>query len=138
MAVEIVSLGQKQPTLFENTSVVYVITQEDIRRSEVTSIPEALRMVPGVQVDRLSDQQWAIKIQGLLDRLVNTLLVMIDGCLVSKSLLTGTTWDMRDTMLEDIERIEVSRESAETSRGVNAINGVIHIFTTHGRNNQEF
>ncbi|MCA9472984.1 MAG: TonB-dependent receptor [Nitrospirales bacterium] len=136
MEIQVTSLGKKQQKLVQTTAAVYVITHEDIRRSGVTSIPEALRMAPGVQVGRINNNQWAVSIRGFNDRFANKLLVLLDGRPVYNSLFTGVTWEIQDTMLEDIERIEISRGPAGTLWGVNAMNGVINIITKHSRDTQ--
>lgn len=88
-------------------AAIFVITQEDIRRSGVTSIPEALRLAPGVQVARIDANKWAIGLRGFGSRLSRAMLVMIDGRAVYTPLFAGTYWEVQDTLLEDVERIEV-------------------------------
>src|SRR5579884_2365299 len=110
-------------------AAVYVLTREDIRRSGATSIPEALRLVPGVQVARLGGGTWAIGIRGFADRLARSILVLIDGRAVYSPLFAGTYWETQDTLLEDIDRIEVIRGPGGTLWGANAVNGIINIIT---------
>jgi iron complex outermembrane recepter protein len=136
MNVEIVSVSKKPEKLSEVAAAVFVITQEDIRRSGATSIPEALRMAPGVHVARITSTDWAINIRGLNDRFANNLLVLIDGRSVYTPVFSGVFWDVQDTVLEDIERIEVIRGPGATLWGVNAVNGVINIITKKARKTQ--
>jgi len=110
-------------------AAVYVLTSEDIMRSGATSIPEALRLVPGVQVSRGSPSGWAISIRGFNSALANKLLVLIDGRTVYDPLFSGVYWDVQDTALEDIDRIEVIRGPGASQWGANAVNGVINIIT---------
>ena len=134
--VEIVSVSKKPEKLSEVAAAVFVITQEDIRRSGATSIPEALRMAPGVHVARITSTDWAINIRGLNDRFANNLLVLIDGRSVYTPVFSGVFWDVQDTVLEDIERIEVIRGPGATLWGANAVNGVINIITKQAKKTQ--
>jgi iron complex outermembrane receptor protein len=129
--VVIVSVSKKPETLSDVAAAVYVITQEDIRRSGVTSIPEALRLAPGVQVARITATDWAINIRGLNDQFAQNLLVMIDGRVVYNHVFSGVFWDIQDTLIEDIDRIEVIRGPGAALWGANAVNGVINIITKH-------
>jgi iron complex outermembrane receptor protein len=108
---------------------VYVITQEDIRRSGARSLPEILRLAPGVQVARITAGTYAIGIRGFADRLARSILVMIDGRAVYSPLFAGTYWEVQDTLIEDIDRIEVIRGPGGTLWGANAVNGIINIIT---------
>ena len=106
-----------------------MITQADIRRSAVTSIPELLRMVPGLQVARVNGNNWVITARGFANIFAENLLVLIDGRSVYTPLFAGVYWDVQDTVLEDIERIEVIRGPGAALWGANAVNGVINIIT---------
>jgi iron complex outermembrane receptor protein len=136
LTVEVTSVSKKEQTLFDAPAAVYVITQEDIRRSGATSIPEALRMVPGVQVARIDANKWAISARGFNNEFANKLLILIDGRSVYAPSFAGVFWDVQDTLLEDIDRIEVIRGPGGTLWGANAVNGVINIITKHARDTQ--
>ncbi|OGP69341.1 MAG: TonB-dependent receptor [Deltaproteobacteria bacterium RBG_13_47_9] len=136
MKIEITSVSKKQQKVFDAAAAIFVITQEDIRRSGVTSIPEALRMAPGVEVAHISANQWAISIRGFNNLFANKLLVLIDGRSVYSPLYSGVFWDIQDTLLEDIERIEVIRGPGATLWGANAVNGVINIITKQAKDTQ--
>jgi len=136
MNVEIVSVSKKPEKLSDVAAAVFVITQDDIRRSGATSIPEALRLAPGVHVARITSTDWAINIRGLNDRFANNLLVLIDGRSVYTPVFSGVFWDIQDTVLEDIDRIEVIRGPGATLWGVNAVNGVINIITKKAKKTQ--
>ncbi len=136
MNIEITSVSKKPEKLFDAASAVFVITEEDIRRSGVTTIPEALRMAPGVQVAHIDSNKWAITTRGLNSRFANKLLVLIDGRTVYTPLFSGVYWDVQDTLLEDIDRIEVIRGSGATLWGSNAVNGVINIITKQTKDTQ--
>ena len=127
--VVIVSASKKPEMVSDVAAAVYVITQEDIRRSGVTSIPEALRLAPGVHVARITATDWAINIRGLNSQFAKNLLVMIDGRSVYTHVFSGVFWDVQDTLLDDIERIEVIRGPGAAVWGANAVNGVINIIT---------
>jgi iron complex outermembrane receptor protein len=133
-----VTTAAKAPEEVWNTSAaIYVITHDDIERSGVTSIPEALRLAPGVEVARIDSSKWAIGIRGFGSRLSRSVLVLIDGRTVYTTLIAGTYWEVQDYLLEDIDRIEVIRGPGGIIWGPNAVNGVINIITknskdTHG------
>ena len=127
--VEVTSVAKKAQKLSETSAAAYVITSEDIRRSGARCIPEALRMVPGLHVARIDNNKWAIACRGFNDRFVNKLLVLMDGRSLYSPLFSGTYWDVQDTMMEDIERIEVIRGPGATMWGANAVSGVINIIT---------
>lgn len=136
MKVEVSSFARKAQALADTPAAVYVVTAEDIERSGVTSVPEALRLVPGVNVGRISNAMWAVTIRGFNGRFANKLLVMIDGRSVYSPLFSGTLWEAQDTLLEDIDRIEVIRGPGAAMWGANAVNGVINIITKRARSTQ--
>src|SRR6266849_189998 len=133
-----VTTVSKQPVRITRTpAAIYVLTQEDIQRSGATSIPEALRLVPGVEVSRIDSNKWSVGVRGFESRLSRSVLVLIDGRSVYTPLFAGVYWEVQDTLLEDIDRIEVIRGPGGTIWGPNAVNGVINIITksakdTHG------
>ena len=136
MNIEVTSVSKKAEKLSRAAAAIYVITGEDIHRSGVTSIPEALRMVPGVQVAHIDANIWAITSRGFNDRYSNKLLVLIDGRTIYSPLYSGVFWDTQDIMLDNIERIEVIRGPGATLWGANAVNGVINIITKNSKNSQ--
>jgi iron complex outermembrane receptor protein len=127
--IQVTSVSRQAEPLLDAPAAVYVITRDDILRSGVTSIPEALRLAPGVEVARRSANAWSISIRGFNSDLANKLLVLIDGRSVYSPLYAGVFWDVQDTLLEDIERIEVVSGPGGTLWGANAVNGVINIIT---------
>jgi iron complex outermembrane recepter protein len=129
MDVEVTSVSKKEQRIGDTAAAIYVITQEEIHRSGVTNIPEALRLAPGVTVSRINSNSWAIGVRGFGTGLSRSVLVLIDGRSVYTPLFAGVYWDMQDTLLEDIDRIEVIRGPGGTIWGANAVNGVINIIT---------
>lgn len=127
--IKITSVAKKEQTLLDAAAAVYVISQEDIRRSGATSIPELLRLVPGMDVARINGNTWAISVRGFNSRYANKLLVMIDGRSVYTPIYSGVFWDNQDLLLDDVERIEVIRGPGATLWGANAVNGVINVIT---------
>lgn len=136
MRIEVTSVAKKEQRLSEAAAAIYVITQEDIHRSGATSIAEALRMAPGLNVARIDSNKWAISSRGFNDFFANKLLVLIDGRSVYSPLFSGVFWDVQDTLLEDVDRIEVIRGPAGTLWGANAVNGVINIITKSAKDTQ--
>jgi iron complex outermembrane recepter protein len=134
--IKVSSPSKKPEKLSDAAASIFVITDEDIRRSGVTSIPEALRLSPGVEVARQDSHTWAISSRGFNDEFANQLLVLIDGRSVYTPLFAGVYWDVQDLMLEDIQRIEVIRGPGATLWGANAVNGVINITTKSAKDTQ--
>lgn len=134
--LEVTSLSKKAQRLNEAAAAVYVVSGDDIRRSGMRSIPEALRLVPGLQVSRLSGNRWAISARGFNSLFSDKLLVLIDGRSVYTPLFAGVYWDTVDTLIEDIDRIEVIRGPGGTLWGANAVNGVINIVTQDAKQTQ--
>jgi iron complex outermembrane receptor protein len=130
-----VTTQSKEPTEVWNTpAAVYVLTSDDIRRSGVTSVPDALRLVPGVNVFRVNgSRNWAVGIRGLADQFSRYVLVLIDGRSVYTPLFGGVLWTINNVMLEDIDRIEVVRGPGGAIWGADAVNGVINIITKHSQ-----
>ena len=129
MSIKVTSVSRRPESMWQAASAIYVITQEDIRRSGLTSIPELLRMAPGMNVAHIDSSKWAVNSRGLNDRWARDLLVLIDGRTVYTPLNSGVYWDVRDTLLEDVDRIEVIRGPGAAMWGANAVNGLINIIT---------
>ena len=109
MDVRVTSVSKKSEPLSRAAAAIHVITQEDIRRSGATSIAELLRMVPGMDVAQMDANTWAISARGFNGQYAGFLLVLIDGRTVFTPTSNGVYWDVQDTLLEDIDRIEVIR-----------------------------
>ncbi len=129
ISLDVTSVSKKSEKASQVSAALFVLTQEDIRRSGATSIPEVLRLVPGVQVDRIDANSWSITIRGFNNQFANKLLVLIDGRTSYTPLFSGVFWDVQDTLMSDIERIEVIRGPGATLWGANAVNGVINVIT---------
>ena len=129
MNVQVISVSKKEQKLAKTGAAIFVITQEDIRRSGATNIPDLLRMVPGVDVARVDHSTWAVSIRGFNDVYANKVLVLIDGRSVYQPVYSGVSWYAQEIPLENIERIEVIRGPGGTVWGANAMNGVINIIT---------
>ena len=136
MNVEVTSVTRHAQRLLDSASAIQVITQEDIRRSGATSIPEALRLADNLQVAQKNSHDWGISARGFNTDLANKLLVMIDGRTVYTPLYSGVFWDVQDYLLEDIDRIEVISGPGGTLWGANAVNGVINIITKNAADTQ--
>ncbi len=129
MQVMVTSVSKKEQSLAETAAAAFVIQAEDIRRSGASSIPEALRLAPGVQVAAIGNNKWAVSIRGQADRFSNKLLVLVDGRSVYSPMFSGVVWESLDIPLEQIARIEVIRGPGASIWGANAVNGVINIIT---------
>lgn len=137
MQVEVVTASKKAQPIWDVPASVYVVTGEDIHRMGATSIPEALRLVPGVHVATIDANKWAVAVRGFNGRYSNKLLVLIDGRTVYTPFFSGVYWDAQPPLfMEDIERIEVIRGPGGTLWGANAVNGVINIITKSAKETQ--
>src|SRR5437016_5164385 len=134
--LEVTSVSRRPEKLSETASAIQVITQEDIRRSGATSLPEALRLASNLQVAQVDSRQWAISARGFNNTLANKLLVMIDGRAVYTPLYAGVFWEVQHVLLEDVDRIEVVSGPGGTLWGANAVNGVINIITRSAKDTQ--
>jgi iron complex outermembrane receptor protein len=127
--IEVTTVSKEATAAFSIPAAIYVITRDEIRRSGATNIPDLLRLVPGVEVAQIDSAKWSVGIRGFQGRLSKSVLVLIDGRSVYTPLFAGVYWEMQDTLLADIDRIEVIRGPGGTIWGANAVNGVINIIT---------
>jgi iron complex outermembrane recepter protein len=134
--IEVTSVSKVPERAMQTAAAIYVITGEDIRRSGAPNIPEALRLAPGVEVARIDGNKWSIGIRGFGTRLSRDILVLMDGRTVYTTLFAGTYWEVQDTNMDDIDRIEVIRGPGGTIWGPNAVNGVINIITKSAKETQ--
>ena len=135
MQMEITSVSKMNEKLSEAAAAVYVVTADEIRRTGATSIPEALRLVPGVDVAQIDPNKWSVSIRGFTGLFANKLLVLIDGRSVYAPTFSGVYWEYFDYLMKDIDRIEVIRGPGATLWGSNAVNGVINIITRNAGEN---
>ena len=135
MQIEVTSVAGVAEDRFTTPSAIYVITPEDLRHTGIRTLPEALRLVPGMFVGRGATSNWVIGARGLTGNGVTTTrtLVLIDGRVAYDPLFNGSPWDVLDYPLDDVERIEVIRGPGATLWGVNAVNGVINVITKSAR-----
>lgn len=131
--VEVTAASKEPEELWRTPAAAYVITQEDIRQSGATSIPDILRRVPGVEVARIDSDTWAVGIRGFGSVFSKSVLVLIDGRNVYTPLFAGVNWRLQNVLLEDVDRIEVIRGPGGTIWGTNAVNGVINIITKNSK-----
>jgi iron complex outermembrane recepter protein len=136
MDIPVTSVTKEASTVGRSAAAIFVITNEMIRRSGATCIPEALRMAPGLEVARVNSNTWAITSRGFNSGLADKLLVLMDGRTLYTPVYGGVYWDCVDTLLEDVERIEVIRGPGGTLWGANAVNGVISIITKNAKDTQ--
>lgn len=132
--ITVTSVSNKEESLFRAAAAIHVLTAEEIRRSGMRSIPDLLRLVPGLYVAQIDGGGWAVSARGFADRYNNKMLVLRDGRSVYSPFFAGTYWDLQDTVIDDIERIEVIRGPGGSIWGANAVNGVINIVTKSARN----
>jgi iron complex outermembrane receptor protein len=127
--IKVTTVSRKSESLSGAPAAIYVIRQEDIRRSGINSIPELFRTVPGMEVAQANSHQWAVTVRGFNSVFATKLLVLMDGRSIYTPTFSGVYWEEADTILEDIDRIEVIRGPGATLWGANAVNGVINILS---------
>ena len=137
MDLEVSTVTKRRQKLSETAAAVFVLSGDDIRRSGAVSIPEALRLVPGLQVVRIDSHRWTVSSRGFYNEgYANKMLVLIDGRSVYSNISQTVFWEGQDTLLEDIDRIEVIRGPGTSLWGENAVNGVINIVTRNANDTQ--
>jgi iron complex outermembrane receptor protein len=136
LQVEVTTLSRKPQLLSDTPAAMYVISQSDIARSGARTIPDVLRMVPGLQIAQVESSSWAVTSRGSNGVFANKLLVLMDGRTLYSPMFSGVYWDTRDTDLASIDRIEVIRGPGATMWGSNAVNGVINIITKRAEDTQ--
>src|SRR5580692_11670538 len=136
MNTKVTSVSKKEQKMSQVAAAIFVINQEDIRRSGALNIPDLLRMVPGLDVAQINANTWAISARGFNHQFADKLLVLIDGRAVYTPTDGGVNWDTQDVPLQDIERIEVIRGPGATVWGANAVDGVINIITKKAEDTQ--
>jgi len=136
MNESVTSVSKKVEKLNDAAAAIFVLTNDDLRRSGMTTVADALRLVPGLQVAAIDSSDFAISARGFNSQFANKLLVMIDGRTVYSPLFSGVYWDAQQVFLDDVERIEVIRGPGATIWGANAVNGVISILSKSARDTQ--
>ncbi len=132
----VTSVSKREQRLADAAASIAVLSNEDLRRSGATTIADALRLVPGLNVGSVNANQWAISARGFNNLYANKLLVLVDGRAVYTPIFAGVYWDMQQPMLEDVDRVEVIRGPGATVWGANAVNGVINVVTRSAKDTQ--
>jgi iron complex outermembrane recepter protein len=127
--IDVTSVSRRVEKLSETAAAVSVIDSDDISRSGITTLSETLRLADGVDVARVNSSTWATSLRGFTTNPANKLLVLMDGRSLYSPLTSGTFWDAQDTLLADVDRIEVIRGPGGAVWGANAVNGVINVIT---------
>jgi iron complex outermembrane receptor protein len=136
LKTDITSVSKKEKQLFDTPAAVYVVTREEIRASGARNVPDALRLVPGMEVSQIDASTWSVGVRGFDERFSNKTLVMIDGRSLYSPIFGGIYWDTIDLVMEDIDRIEVIRGPGGTLWGTNAVQGVVNIITRSSQGTQ--
>lgn len=134
--LKVTSVSKKEEKLKDAAAAIFVLSNDDLRRSGATTVADALRLVPGLQVAAIDSGNWAVSARGFNSQFANKLLVMIDGRTVYLPLFSGVFWDAQQVFLDDVDRIEVIRGPGATVWGANAVNGVINILSKSTRDTQ--
>jgi iron complex outermembrane receptor protein len=132
----VTSVSKSEEAYFTSAAAVHVVTNEDIRHSGATTVTDALRTIPGVEVAMINSRSYAVTIRGFNGTAANKLLTLVDGRSLYSLRFASTIWDIRDVPLEDVEQIEVINGPGGTTWGANAVNGVINIVSRNARDTQ--
>ncbi len=135
--LEITSVARRPVDPNTDAGAVFTITQDDIRSSGANTIPDVLKLVPGVDVAYIDNNSPAVSVRGFNRRFSSKLLIMIDGRTIYYPSMVGVAWDQQQLPVEEIARIEVHRGPAGSLWGANAVNGVINIVTQHAVDSYE-
>lgn len=136
MNESVTSVSKKVTRFADAPTAISVISADDLRRTGLTTLPEALRMVPGMEVARVNSSIWAISSRGFNGPYANKLLVLMDGRSVYTPLFGGVYWDTQDLILDDLDRIEAIRGPGATLWGANAVNGVVNMISKSAKDTQ--
>lgn len=131
MGISVTSAGRKAQRAEDVAAAIFVITREQIRQSGLRTLPEILRLAPGVQVARAGSNKWAVSVRGFNDVYSNKLLILVDGRSVYNRAFSGVFWESQDVLIDEIERIEVIRGPGGALWGANAATGILNIITRH-------
>jgi iron complex outermembrane receptor protein len=134
--VKVTSVSKREEKLTDAAAAIFVLNNDDLRRSGATSFAEALRLVPGLHVAAANSAEWAISARGFSSLYANKLLVLVDGRTVYNPIFAGVFWDLQQMNLEDVDRVEVIRGPGATVWGANAVNGVINVVSKSARETQ--
>jgi iron complex outermembrane recepter protein len=129
----VTSVSKKETRIGDSPTAITVVTQDDLRRMGITTLPEALRLAPGVDVARVGPSQWAVSARGFNGEFATKILVLIDGRTVYSPSSGGVFWNSEDVLIDDIDRIEIIRGPGASLWGANAVNGVINVITRSAR-----
>lgn len=127
--IDITTASRQSERLSSVPAAVSVVRGDEVYRSGAVILAEAMRLADVIDVARVNGGAWAITTRGFNISTANKLLVLVDGRSTYSSLFGGTFWDVQDTLLADLDRIEVIRGPAGTIWGANAVNGVVNIIS---------
>jgi len=136
MNESVTSVSGHEQRLGDAAAAIAVLSNDDLRRSGATTIMDALRLVPGMDVGAVNSSQMAVSARGFNGVFSNKLLVLVDGRAVYNPLFSGVYWDLQQTIMEDVDRVEVIRGPGATIWGANAVNGVVSVVTRSARDTQ--
>ncbi|HMV67509.1 MAG TPA: TonB-dependent receptor, partial [Myxococcota bacterium] len=125
----VVSASRVSQDPLDSPSAVTILTADDIKHSGATTIGDALRRVPGVDVMSLAASSPSVGIRGFNGELSNKVLWLVDGRTVYWDFLASPLPLNLGVSLDDIDRIEIIRGPGSAIYGANAFTGVINIIT---------
>jgi iron complex outermembrane receptor protein len=134
--IEVTSVSKREEPLAEAAAAISVITNESMRRYGARTIPEALRLVPGLHVAQITSSAWGVSARGFSSLNSAKLLVLSDTRSIYTPLFSGVFWYVQDFLIEDIDRVEVIRGPGASLWGANAVNGVINITSKSAKDTQ--
>ncbi|MFK7959305.1 MAG: TonB-dependent receptor plug domain-containing protein [Phycisphaerales bacterium] len=124
--VTVRTVSGSEGSLFETPAAVTVLESRDLERSISVYLPDVLRLVPGLQVQRQTANQWGISARGFATTYADKMQVLLDGRTLYDPAFSGTIWELMDRPIDEIDRIEAIRGPGAVLWGENAVNGVIN------------
>ncbi|MFH1569951.1 MAG: TonB-dependent receptor plug domain-containing protein [Gemmatimonadota bacterium] len=136
MEVEVTLATRRPQKLSHSAAAITVVSGDELRRAGARTLPDALRLVPGLQVAQIDANKWIVTARGFAGLFSNQLLVLLDGRSIYTPLFSGVFWESQDVLMEDVERIEIIRGPGGALWGANAVNGIVNIITRQAEQTQ--
>ncbi len=130
-ATVVLTTTRLRQSLADTPASVTVITAAMLTKFGIRSVPEALRLVPGMAVTEISNHDYRINYHGTNISSPRRMNVLIDGMSVYRPTFAYVNWTALPVVMEDIQRIEVTRGPNSASYGPNSMLAIVNIITKH-------
>lgn len=130
-ATVVLTTTRLRQSLADTPASVTVITAAVLSKFGIRSVPEALRLVPGMVVTEISNHDYRINYHGTNISSPRRMNVLIDDMSVYRTISAFVNWAALPVVMEDIQRIEVTRGPNSASYGPNSMLAIVNIITKH-------